>query len=75
MTEHDESVDLLIDPEVLEEEAILYREVVQELQTLHDEEIICEVVVPSGETLEITNWDYQHYKKGTIRKFIREYKE
>ena len=69
-----DEVILLIDPDILEEEEILYREVIQELQNLHDEEIICEVVMPNGETLEITNWDYQHYKKGTIIKFMKEHK-
>ena len=69
-----DEVILLIDPDVLEEEEILYREVIQKLQNLHDEEIICEVTAPSGEILEITNLDYQYYKKGTIRKFIKEHR-
>ncbi len=70
-----DKVTLLIDPEVLEEEAETIRSLNQKLQDLHDEEIICKIVVPSGETLEITNLDYQHYKKGTIRKFMKEYKD
>ena len=71
-------VTLLIDPEVLELEkqvalelAQRLKELDQELYDIEMEEIIFEVTAPNGEHLRISKYDHQHYKKGTIRKFVR----
>jgi len=69
------SVILLIEPEVLEQEAETIRMLTLELEYLEGQEVMCEIIAPNGEILEISNWDYQHYKRGTIRKFIREHKD
>lgn len=66
---------LLIDPEVLEQEAETIRRLNLELEILEGQEIMCEITAPNGECLEISNDDYQHYKRGTIRKFVKEHKD
>jgi len=66
---------LLVDPEVLAQEAETIRSLNQKLKDLEDEEVMCEIMAPNGESLDITNLDYQHYKKGTIRKFMRRHKD
>jgi len=80
-TSEDGEVTLLIDPEVLELEKQTALELAQRLRELNQEqydiemeEIIFEVVAPNGEHLRISRYDYQHYKRGTIRKFIKEHR-
>lgn len=77
LTENDTSkpgVTLLIDPEILEQEAQALRELEWKLEDLKGQEVICEIIAPNGEVLEITNYDYRKYKRGTIRKFVKEHK-
>mgnify|MGYP001602321698 CR=1 FL=1 len=74
-------VTLLIDPEVLELEkqvalelAQRLKELDQELYDIEMEEIIFEVIAPNGECLRISGYDYQHYKRGTIKKFVERHR-
>ena len=66
-------VTLLIDPEILAQEAQAHREWEQRLKILRGQEVICEVIAPNGEILEITDYDYRKYKRGTIRQFVRKH--
>lgn len=67
-------VTLLVDPETLEQEAQAIRELTWILEDLEGQELICEIKAPNGDYLEITNYDYRKYRRGTIRKFIKEHR-